>query len=139
MLPRSSLTLIVALVEADVRRLTPSQAGANDVPDRGEAGGAEAEAGDTADELVDEALAAPPAAVPRGAVPPATASTPVAAYRVATPKSARTACPLTWVTVYQDEPDFQVGQLVRHGSTRSRCPRRDLARESELDLDGRAR
>lgn len=49
-----------------------------------------------------------------GAGAEAGTSTPTAAYSTPTPYRVATDRPLTWVTLYQVEPDFQVGQDVPH-------------------------
>ena len=119
-LASDSEVLIVAPVEALVRKFTPEQAGTNAAPGGvagavgvgvgvgvvvgmgvgvgvgaavGEAGGLEVGVG-------------------VGAGADAGISTPTAAYRMLIPYREATDWPLTWVTVYQPEPDFQVGQDV---------------------------
>lgn len=121
-LARDKDVLIVALVEALVRRLTPEQAGTYAVPavsgvivgaGVGGAVGTGVGVGVGVGSAVGDAVGLEVGgAVGVGA--DAGTSTPTAAYSTVTPYRDATDRPLTSVTVYQLEPDFQVGQDVPH-------------------------
>ena len=119
-LASDSDVLIVAPVEALVRRLTPEQAGTNGAP-VGVAGAVAAGVGAVVGMGVGVGVGAAVGGavgvgvgVAVGAGPATGISTPTAAYRMLIPYREATDWPLTWVTVYQPEPDFQVGQDVPH-------------------------